>query len=765
MLAGRHLCCLFVQIWWQRRREGRQCATGATWMVDVGGFSDQSKAEQNGSGASGTAEHQEQGLAPAAPDDVLALQQVPPKQAKARAGCKRRAWTEHEMVQKTENLRTTALSWLKGHNTVHSVLTSSTWFGKRKYLAKCTERDGGPGDSPAGEASSMAIPNLQTTESGADPDACSRLPFLFTFFLQNPPENIRVDADSLICEVDQVRILLSLPEAADWFQTCDLPWFLMDFTMKTNAPGLVLACAGRHWTCRFEAAHGLLMQKDVAMAESAGMELTDGIFDCACYAAAKATVSEQGMLPSRLRLAALGLGVYCDLGTILLRLAIDWDETVFEQYIRANLLHVEGNVIRAFWQTGFGAAWVARAGGSHAAFAFASDPVCHVLDEPWRGAKTTWATRSVEQDGDDSEVELEQRSKRLSLDDMLKHFRKHAAGGTFLASVTSRVLSDGRQALLLYVLPTYRLELGTHRREDIAAALKLGLTTTVQQVHGACADPETGHYDFVRHMFLRRTYSTVYVRQVWLRMWKLVHAWMPAMLVLMPGSPIKFDAINYGAELPMTAADLRAEVVSYLRQFGLFYPVAQGRVFAGPPAAKGTEFIVTLSLADRGATMDFQQSAEELLTKLDTYREQLAQVEEALEQQPDEPSLVKLKNDLTEVIVLTEDLVKYQAAAPTEAETGAETAGRASAPPVPLPTSRSAGKSVHTALVGRTCEAFFEQKWYNGEIKSVRRDERGQERCMVEFIGFSNSREFKVTDVRLLRPPHPAQCQPGTKCQ
>lgn len=113
-----------------------------------------------------------------------------------------------------------------------------------------------------------------------------------------------------------------------------------------------------------------------------------------------------------------------------------------------------------------------------------------------------------------------------------------------------------------------------------------------------------------------------------------------------------------------------------------------------------------------------------------------------------------------------------------------------------------------------------------GEIKSVRRDERGQERCMVEFIGFSNAREFKalgkwfshrtglklelvkhmkqegekkrydrrqsllfwtskfgqstpvlsgyrygsirygqVTDVRLLRPPHPAQCQPGTRCQ
>ena len=31
-------------------------------------------------------------------------------------------------------------------------------------------------------------------------------------------------------------------------------------------------------------------------------------------------------------------------------------------------------------------------------------------------------------------------------------------------------------------------------------------------------------------------------------------------------------------------------------------------------------------------------------------------------------------------------------------------------------TFSQAGKSVHTALVGRTCEAFFEQKWYNGAL-------------------------------------------------
>jgi hypothetical protein len=162
--------------------------------------------------------------------------------------------------------------------------------------------------------------------------------------------------------------------------------------------------------------------------------------------------------------------------------------------------------------------------------------------------------------------------------------------------------------------------------------------------------------------------------------------------------------------------------------------------------------------------VDFTQSAEELLTKLDTYREQLAQVEEALEQQPDEPSLVKLKNDLTEVIVLTEDLVKYQAAAPEEE------APAPAAPAAPAGSSAAAGRhgnkqSVHAALVGRTCEAFFEQKWYNAEIKSVRRDDRGIERCTVDFIGVKTSREYKVTDVKMLRPPHPAQCGPGTTCQ
>lgn len=69
------------------------------------------------------------------------------------------------------------------------------------------------------------------------------------------------------------------------------------------------------------------------------------------------------------------------------------------------------------------------------------------------------------------------------------------------------------------------------------------------------------------------------------------------------------------------------------------------------------------------------------------------------------------------------------------------------------------------ALIGRTCEAFYDNKLYNAEIVSIRRDERGIDRATVEIIGFKSKREYKLAEIRLLKPPHPAQCQPGTKCQ
>ena len=120
------------------------------------------------------------------------------------------------------------------------------------------------------------------------------------------------------------------------------------------------------------------------------------------------------------------------------------------------------------------------------------------FSDPWRAlqvpSQTVWGPRVEDQEDSD---QVEQRSRRLCQDDILKHFRKHGARGTFLASVTSRVLADGSKAKLLYVFPKYRLELGHCRREEIAAALRLGLASTVEDVFQACADPETGFLDYV----------------------------------------------------------------------------------------------------------------------------------------------------------------------------------------------------------------------------------------------------------------------------
>lgn len=141
------------------------------------------------------------------------------------------------------------------------------------------------------------------------------------------------------------------------------------------------------------------------------------------------------------------------------------------------------------------------------------------------------------------------------------------------------------------------------------------------------------------------------------------------------------------------------------------------------------------------------QSAQDLLEKLDTYREQLSQVEAGLEANPEEESLLKLKKDLSEVIHLTEDLVRYQNVSDNKDQ-------------------RQAAKSSHTSWIGRTCEAHDGGKWYNAEIQSVRRDHKGIERATVKFIGEEGqTKECKTTEVRMLKPPPAAQITPGLKCQ
>jgi len=144
---------------------------------------------------------------------------------------------------------------------------------------------------------------------------------------------------------------------------------------------------------------------------------------------------------------------------------------------------------------------------------------------------------------------------------------------------------------------------------------------------------------------------------------------------------------------------------------------------------------------------ELAQSGQQLQEKLETYREQLAQVEAALLEAPDDDALLNLKADLQEVVTLTEDLVKYQE--PEESK----------------PTEAQASSSVHQAVVGRTCEVLYENKWFNGEIMSVRKDARAVDRCFVRIFAYKTQKEYKISEIKLLKPPHPAQCQPGTKLQ
>lgn len=144
------------------------------------------------------------------------------------------------------------------------------------------------------------------------------------------------------------------------------------------------------------------------------------------------------------------------------------------------------------------------------------------------------------------------------------------------------------------------------------------------------------------------------------------------------------------------------------------------------------------------------ETDEDLVLKLNGYRDQLRQVEDALLEAPGEEALLKLKQDLSEVIALTEDLVRYKEPVAEE--------------PAPAPEPVAAARGPQ-GLVGRTCEVIYDNQWFNAEIIQIRRDERGVERVGCKILGLGTVKEYKGNELKLLKPPHAAQLQPGTKIQ
>lgn len=68
------------------------------------------------------------------------------------------------------------------------------------------------------------------------------------------------------------------------------------------------------------------------------------------------------------------------------------------------------------------------------------------------------------------------------------------------------------------------------------------------------------------------------------------------------------------------------------------------------------------------------------------------------------------------------------------------------------------------SLVGRTCEVFFEEKWFNAEVISVRVDV-GVAKAAVKFIGKDQAREYSVCDIKLLSLIVAKDFPPGAKVQ
>ena len=47
----------------------------------------------------------------------------------------------------------------------------------------------------------------------------------------------------------------------------------------------------------------------------------------------------------------------------------------------------------------------------------------------------------------------------------------------------------------------------------MSSMMQLALASSGKDVHGACADPETGLYDIRKHMALRQQFCTVYITE------------------------------------------------------------------------------------------------------------------------------------------------------------------------------------------------------------------------------------------------------------
>ncbi|XP_052062236.1 survival of motor neuron-related-splicing factor 30-like [Mytilus californianus] len=126
--------------------------------------------------------------------------------------------------------------------------------------------------------------------------------------------------------------------------------------------------------------------------------------------------------------------------------------------------------------------------------------------------------------------------------------------------------------------------------------------------------------------------------------------------------------------------------------------------------------------------------SDDLQTNLSTYKLQLQQVEASLTTDPDNEDLLKLKNDLQEVIDLTVDLIGTKLP-PTATE---------------ILKSDTPDVSTHTWKSGDPCMAIWSEdgQYYGSKIDEILEDGT----CTVTFDSWGNT---EVTNVTVLKPIDP----------
>lgn len=143
---------------------------------------------------------------------------------------------------------------------------------------------------------------------------------------------------------------------------------------------------------------------------------------------------------------------------------------------------------------------------------------------------------------------------------------------------------------------------------------------------------------------------------------------------------------------------------------------------------------------------------EDLKQKLQTYSEQLSQVEALIASDPENEQFLKLRQDLVEVTKLTEDLLKYkhsqQFQQPGKEGGDGAVASAGSSLAVAQNADDVGGETMTMATrfeVGMRCEAQYQEKFYPAVVTGISGGS-----FTVVFIGFGNTEVLSADGLRPL---------------